>query len=149
MIGTVPSNVYNMLTGYKGAKLPAGFVGYQIAGAGKWQIQKMDQKNGKFVIPENVKLAKTIVVGEGAPMKVKDVLHRSRCIVEGCGKQVMSGGFCSEHYYQARRHPEQFPNSNRALGVEGDSANRRYKVDKKHRKAQRTRRGLPGEDSIH
>jgi biotin operon repressor len=110
MLGGTPSNVYNMISGYKGAKLPAGWCAYQIASAGKWWIVKMARNaaDTKWEIPAVARDAHSIVVGEGEPKTEKEVLEESRCIVRGCKAPAMARGFCYYHYYDARRNPDKY-----------------------------------------
>lgn len=110
-IGGTPSNVYNMISGYKGAKLPAGWCAYQLAGQGKWWVQKMSRNGAdtKFEVPAVALNAKSLVVGEGEQLGKKDLIAASTCIVADCKKPVMSRGFCADHYYKARRHPDKYP----------------------------------------
>jgi len=117
-MGTSQPNVYNMISGWKGQHLPAGWVAYQITAGGKWFIQKMIMtKSGKpTILPQNVKEAYTYKIGDGKPMQGNvDGVDIPLCRHKGCdtdggkpGRQLAKG-LCTFHYYQARRHPERFP----------------------------------------
>jgi hypothetical protein len=107
LTGDTPSNVYNKITGYKGAKLPAGWVAYQNTERGKWMVQKMvaDRTGTKFTLPENVKEAAQYVIGEGDPQRMR--ARPLKCLV--CDEtNVVARGLCGAHYQDARRHPDKY-----------------------------------------
>lgn len=107
-LGSSPQNVYNMIAGYKGQALPAGWVAYQISPAGKWFVQKMntDRSGKKFLLPDNVKDAHAHVIGTneqigpGGKKPPKPV-----CGWQACKEPLLAKGLCSGHYYQVRRDP--------------------------------------------
>jgi biotin operon repressor len=117
MIGTTNFNVYNMITGYKGARLPAGWCAYRLSDRGQYRIQKMvKDAKGNLVPPKSAINAVSIVIGSGEiPKTTKAALQKGRCIVNGCGKNSFSRNFCYDHYFQARRNPDRFPNPNDGL----------------------------------
>lgn len=113
-LGTTPQNIYNMISGYKGAELPSGWCAFQLSEGGKWFIQRMPtDKTGKvFRLPDNVKEgAHSVIVGKGNPVKgTRELVERSVCAVPKCGEPILAKRLCNGHYYQARRHPEEFKN---------------------------------------
>lgn len=109
--GYTPQNVYNMIIGYKGAHLPAGWVAYQMQDRAKWHVQRMvrDRSGKNWVVPDNVKEAFKFVVGEGEEVGSKaKQLSRSKCNVKTCDKNAFSKGLCQPHYYMKRRSPAKF-----------------------------------------
>ena len=108
-MGVTLANVSNMLMGYKGQKLPAGWIGYQTKPNGRWFIQRAatDRSGKKYIVPDHIQeIAHKYVIGEGDAVDFK--AKKSECNVPKCGKLVFARGLCSEHYYKARRHPEQY-----------------------------------------
>jgi biotin operon repressor len=108
MMGTTPQNIYNMIIGYKGQALPAGWVAYQLTASGKWFLKKMltDRTGQKFVLPPNIKEAARYVIGSGDPMSIKDKALQ-KCIM-GDGDSVAAKGLCMKHYQDSRRHLEKY-----------------------------------------
>jgi biotin operon repressor len=108
--GYTPQNVYNMIIGYKGAHLPAGWVAYQMQDRGKWLVQRMTKdRRGNWTTPENVKDAFRFVVGTGEEIgsKAKQA-SRLKCKIDKCQDGVLSKGLCTKHYYMQRRAPSKF-----------------------------------------
>ena len=108
--GTTSQNVYNMIIGYKGAQLPAGWVAYQMNDRGKWLIQKMDKdRTGKkWVLPDTAKDAYRITIGEGEDADRATQIRRMKCSVHDCPESIFSKGLCTSHYYMHRRNAAKF-----------------------------------------
>lgn len=110
--GYTPQNVYNMIIGYRGQKLPAGYVAYQLQERAKWNVQRMDRDRSgtKWVLPPNVEEeAFKYVVGTGDEPGTKAAREaRKQCNVAKCGGAPMSKGLCQTHYYMARRNAAKF-----------------------------------------
>lgn len=109
MLGVSPQNVYNGINGYKGQKLPTGWVAYQSTDGGNWMIVKArtDRSGKKYEVPPEIELnSHRYVLGAGDALKGKQ--KASHCKYPACQEATMSRGLCSVHYYQARRHPEKF-----------------------------------------
>jgi hypothetical protein len=109
--GYTPQNVYNMIIGYRGQKLPAGWVAYQLQERGKWMVQRMDRDRSgkKYVLPENVESAFKYVIGSGdEPGTKADQESRTHCHIEKCRRRILSKGLCQTHYYMARRNKTKF-----------------------------------------
>jgi DNA-binding Lrp family transcriptional regulator len=104
--GTSPENVYNMITGYKGQKLPAGWVAYQMKPRTRWFLKKMetDRSGLKFVLPDIVNEAHEYHEGTGEPLTKKG--KKGKCLFPKCPEPLLAKGMCNGHYYQVRRHPE-------------------------------------------
>lgn len=102
-MGTSPQNIYNMIIDYKGQKLPAGWVAYQLAPAGKWFVVAMrkDRTGSKFELPDVVTTAHSYKVGEGDPVSIKS--KAIACAVPKCGLPPVARGFCQTHYQADRR----------------------------------------------
>ena len=105
-IGCTPQNVHNMISGYKGTKLPAGFVAYQMKDHGKWLIQRMvrDEENATWVLPPNITDAYRVAIGDSADAPTPDEQReRMECKEDDCGGRVIAKGRCWKHYRRVRR----------------------------------------------
>lgn len=118
MVGTSPSNVYNMVINYKGATLPAGWIAYQMQERSKWRVTKMTtDRTGKiFEVPEMLLHAFRTSKGSGTKIdsSLKRIVTKCQAVtLDGkkevvCKEPVLFKGYCRTHYYQQRRHPERF-----------------------------------------